>query len=78
MITLLIGIAFAVLGIRILLGVMGFIGSLSLFFIGLVVIAAIVAVIGVVFKLIFTAVPILLLVAAFLLIRRLLVGKSTV
>ena len=77
MITLLVGIALAALGIRVFMGVLGLVGRLSVFIIGLMVLAAFAAVIGLVFKLIFAAVPILLAVAVFYLVYNLVLGKET-
>jgi len=77
MITLLIGIALAVLGIRIFLGLMGMFAKLSIFMIGILVLAAFAAVIGLVFKMIFAAIPILLGIAVFVFVYRLVLGNQT-
>lgn len=77
MITLLVGIALAVLGIRILLGLMGMFAKLSIFMIGILVLAAFAAVIGLVFKMIFAAIPILLGIAVFVFVYRLVLGNQT-
>ena len=77
MITLLIGIALAVLGIRIFLGLMGMFAKLSIFMIGIFVLAAFAAVIGLVFKLVFAAIPILLAIAVFVFVYRLVLGNQT-
>ena len=77
MITLLVGIALAVLGIRIFLGLMGMFAKLSIFMIGILVLAAFAAVIGLVFKKIFAAIPILLGIAVFVFVYRLVLGNQT-
>ena len=77
MITLLFGIALAVLGIRIFLGLIGIFGRLSLIFIGVCGLVLIGAVIGLVFKLIFAAVPILCLAGGCYLIYKLFEDKQT-
>ena len=77
MITLLVGIALAVLGIRIFLGLMGMFAKLSIFMIGILVLAAFAAVIGLVFKMIFAAIPILLGIAVFVFVYRLVLGNQT-
>jgi hypothetical protein len=77
MITLLLGIALAVLGIRIFLGLIGIFGKLSLIFIGVCGLALIGAVIGLVFKLIFAAVPILCLAGGCYLIYKVFAEKQT-
>ncbi|MCR5722257.1 MAG: hypothetical protein K6G72_07945 [Lachnospiraceae bacterium] len=76
MITLLIGIALAVLGIRIFLGLMGMFAKFSLFMIGILVLAAFAAVVGLVFKMIFAAIPILLGIAVFVFVYRLVLGNQ--
>lgn len=76
MITLLIGIALAVLGIRIFLGLMGMFAKVSLFMIGILVLAAFAAVVGLVFKMIFAAIPILLGIAVFAFVYRLVLGNQ--
>ncbi len=77
MITLLVGIALAVLGIRVFLGLMGMFAKLSIFMIGILVLAAFAAVIGLVFKMIFAAIPILLGIAVFVFVYRLVLGNQT-
>ena len=77
MITLLLGIALAVLGIRIFLGLIGIFGKLSLIFIGVCGLALIGAVIGLVFKLVFAAVPILCLAGGCYLICKVFAEKQT-
>ena len=76
MITLLIGIALAVLGIRIFRGLMGMFAKVSLFMIGILVLAAFAAVVGLVFKVIFAAIPILLGIAVFVFVYRLVLGNQ--
>lgn len=77
MITLLVGIALAVLGIRVFLGLMGMFAKLSIFMIGILALAAFAAVIGLVFKMIFAAIPILLGIAVFVFVYRLVLGNQT-
>ena len=77
MLMLLVGITLAVLGIRVFVGLIGLFGKLSLFFVGMMLLAACAAVIGLVFKLIFAAVPILLAVAVFCFVYKLVLGNQT-
>ena len=77
MVMLLCGIALAALGIRVFLGLMGIIGRISVFLIGVFVLAAFAAVIGLVFKLICAAVPVLLLAAACYFVYKLADNKLT-
>ena len=77
MITLLFGIALAVLGLRFFLGLIGVFGKLSLIFIGVCGLVLIGAVIGLVFKLIFAAIPILFLAGGCYLIYKLCESKQT-
>ena len=77
MITLLFGIALAILGIRIFLGLMGVLGKLSLIFIGVCALVLIGAVIGLVFKLVFAAVPILCLAGGCYLIYKVFADRET-
>ena len=77
MFTLLCGIALAALGIRVFLGLMGLVGRMSIFLLGVFVLAAFAAVIGLVFKLVFASIPILLLAAAFYFVYKLVSNNQT-
>ena len=77
MLTLLCGIALAALGIRVFFGLVGLIGRISVFLLGVFVLAAFAAVIGLVFKLVFAAVPILLVAGALYFAYKLLSNDQT-
>ena len=71
-----VGITLEVLCIRVFVGLIGLFGRLSLFIIGMMFLAACAAIIGLVFKMIFAAVPILLAVAVFYFVYKLVLGNQ--